>query len=118
MAGRFIAVEGGEGAGKTTQLPFIAAYLERAGYSVVLTREPGGTALGEEIRALVLQNRQTGMTAAAEALLMFAARAEHIEQVIRPALVIEAASVAASAPMVEAVRPPGPPVPVDVTATR
>ncbi len=86
MAGRFIAVEGGEGAGKTTQLPFIAACLERAGYSVVLTREPGGTALGEEIRALVLQNRQTGMTAAAEALLMFAARAEHIEQVIRPAL--------------------------------
>lgn len=86
MIGRFIAVEGGEGAGKTTQLPVIAAYLEQAGFPVVQTREPGGTVLGEEIRALVLQNRQAGMAVAAETLLMFAARAEHVERVIRPTL--------------------------------
>lgn len=86
MAGRFIALEGGEGAGKTTQLPVIAAFLEQAGYSVLATREPGGTLLGEEIRSLVLQNRQAGMAVAAETLLMFAARAEHVERVIRPAL--------------------------------
>jgi dTMP kinase len=86
MAGRFITVEGGEGAGKTTQLAFIRKYLERAGYQVVLTREPGGTALGEEIRALLLGHRHDGMTPATETLLMFAARAEHLERVIRPAL--------------------------------
>jgi dTMP kinase len=86
MAGRFITVEGGEGAGKTTQLAFIREYLERAGYQVVLTREPGGTALGEEIRALLLGHRHDGMTPATETLLMFAARAEHLKRVIRPAL--------------------------------
>jgi dTMP kinase len=86
MAGRFITVEGGEGAGKTTQLAFIREYLERAGYQVVLTREPGGTVLGEEIRALLLGHRHDGMTPATETLLMFAARAEHLKRVIRPAL--------------------------------
>jgi dTMP kinase len=86
MAGRFITVEGGEGAGKTTQLAFIREYLERAGYQVVLTREPGGTALGEEIRSLLLGHRHDGMAPATETLLMFAARAEHLERVIRPAL--------------------------------
>lgn len=86
MAGYFITVEGGEGAGKTTQLTFMRDYLERAGHRVLLTREPGGTALGEEIRTLLLSHRHDGMTLAAETLLMFAARAEHLEQVIRPAL--------------------------------
>jgi dTMP kinase len=86
MPGQFITVEGGEGAGKTTQLAFIRECLERAGRPVVLTREPGGTALGEEIRALLLGHRHDGMAAATETLLMFAARAEHLERVIRPAL--------------------------------
>ncbi|MDS4041248.1 MAG: dTMP kinase [Candidatus Competibacter sp.] len=86
MASRFITVEGGEGAGKTTQLVFIREYLERVGHRVVSTREPGGTALGEDIRSLLLGHRHDGMTPATETLLMFAARAEHLERVIRPAL--------------------------------
>ena len=84
--GRFITVEGGEGAGKTTQIAFIGDYLQRAGLSVALTREPGGTVLGEEIRALLLGHRHEGMALTTETLLMFAARAEHLERVIRPAL--------------------------------
>ena len=84
--GGFITVEGGEGAGKTTQLNGIRACLEQAGHSVLLTREPGGTALGEALRALLLAQRSEGMTAETELLLMFAARAEHLAQVIRPAL--------------------------------
>lgn len=85
-SGCFITVEGSEGAGKTTQLAFMRAYLERTGRTVTLTREPGGTALGEEIRALLLGHRHDGMALATETLLMFAARAEHLERVIRPAL--------------------------------
>ncbi len=86
MTGRFITVEGGEGAGKTTQLAFMREYLERAGQPVILTREPGGTELGEEIRTLLLGHRHDGMALSAETLLMFAARAEHLERVIRPSL--------------------------------
>ena len=86
MSGRFVTVDGGEGAGKTTQKGFMREYLERRGCRVVVTREPGGTSLGEEIRALLLGHRDGGMTLAAETLLMFAARAEHLERVIRPAL--------------------------------
>lgn len=85
-SGGFITVEGGEGAGKTTQLAFMRDYLERMGCRVTLTREPGGTMLGEEIRSLLLGHRHDGMAMAAETLLMFAARAEHLERVIRPAL--------------------------------
>lgn len=85
-SGGFITVEGGEGAGKTTQLAFMRAYLEQAGYPVVLTREPGGTPLGEDIRALLLGHRHDGMALTTETLLMFAARAEHLERVIQPAL--------------------------------
>lgn len=85
--GRFITVDGGEGAGKTTQLVFIQSYLEALGYRVILTREPGGTPLGEDIRSLLLDHRHEGMALSSEALLMFAARAEHLERVIRPALV-------------------------------
>jgi dTMP kinase len=85
-SGCFVTVEGGEGAGKTTQLAFMRAYLEQSGRRVTLTREPGGTPLGEEIRALLLGHRHDGMALATETLLMFAARAEHLERVIRPAL--------------------------------
>ncbi|NMQ18651.1 dTMP kinase [Candidatus Competibacter phosphatis] len=86
MSGRFVTVDGGEGAGKTTQMGFMREYLERRGCRVVATREPGGTSLGEEIRALLLGHRDGGMALTAETLLMFAARAEHLERVIRPAL--------------------------------
>lgn len=86
MTGRFITVEGGEGAGKTTQLAFLREALERVGHRVLLTREPGGTPLGEAIRTLLLGHRHDGMALATETLLMFAARAEHLERVIRPAL--------------------------------
>jgi dTMP kinase len=84
--GRFITVEGGEGAGKTSNLAFIREYLEVAGKQVVFTREPGGTPLGEEIRDLLLGHKHTGMADDTELLLMFAARSEHLRQKILPAL--------------------------------
>ena len=86
MNGKFITLEGIEGAGKSTQLAHLCARLTAAGKTVVRTREPGGTSLGEEIRALLLSPQHTGMTADAELLLMFAARAAHLAQVIQPAL--------------------------------
>lgn len=85
-AGRFITVEGIEGVGKSTNLQFIRGLIEESGKPLVVTREPGGTALGEEIRELLLDHRHDGMSADAELLLMFAARAEHIARVIGPAL--------------------------------
>lgn len=84
--GRFITVEGGEGAGKSTNISFIRQYLRATGKEVVVTREPGGTPLGERIRTLLLDHNQDRMSADAELLLMFAARAQHIDQVIHPAL--------------------------------
>jgi len=86
MTGRFITVEGVEGAGKTTQLDFLQQQLEQAGKRVVRTREPGGTRLGEEIRDLLLGHRDDGMDETTELLLMFAARSEHLARCIRPAL--------------------------------
>ena len=86
MIGRFITLEGGEGVGKSSNLAFIRQYLEAADKTVVVTREPGGTPLGEQVRALLLDSRFDGMSADAELLLMFAARAEHLARVIRPAL--------------------------------
>jgi dTMP kinase len=86
MKGRFITVEGGEGVGKTTNLQFIKALLEKAGKKVQVTREPGGTELGESIRKLLLNPDNKGMAADTELLLMFAARAEHLAKLIRPAL--------------------------------
>jgi dTMP kinase len=83
---RFITVEGGEGAGKTTQLVFMQHYLEEHGLSVLATREPGGTDLGEELRTLVLRSQQPAMAVDTELLLLFAARVEHLHQVIQPAL--------------------------------
>lgn len=84
--GRFITVEGGEGVGKSSNLAFIQQLLESAGKQVIFTREPGGTALGEEIRRLLLSHKHEEMAEDTELLLMFAARAEHIQRVIRPAL--------------------------------
>lgn len=81
--GRFITLEGIDGAGKSTHAGWIAAQIEARGRAVVATREPGGTALGEKLRALLLGEP---MTHDSEALLMFAARREHLETVIRPAL--------------------------------
>lgn len=86
MTGRFITIEGTEGAGKSSNIGFVQATLEAAGKTVVLTREPGGTPLGEAIRDLLLDHRGDGMAADTELLLMFAARAEHIAHRIRPAL--------------------------------
>lgn len=85
-AGRFITFEGVEGVGKSTQLARLAAHLQHRGHEVVQTREPGGTPLAERIRALVLHDRSEAMPDAAELMLMFAARAVHTENLIRPAL--------------------------------
>ncbi|BBP01114.1 dTMP kinase [Sulfuriferula nivalis] len=79
----FITLEGIDGAGKTTNLEWIAEYLRSQGLEVLVTREPGGTPLGESLRALLLNQ---AMHIDTEALLMFAARREHIAQVIQPAL--------------------------------
>ena len=84
--GRFITLEGGEGVGKTTNLALIRDLLERHGHDVLVTREPGGTPLAEEIRALLLRSRDEAMVPLTEALLMFAARAQHVETVIEPAI--------------------------------
>jgi dTMP kinase len=84
--GRFITVEGGEGAGKSSNLAFVQSLLESAGKTVLFTREPGGTPLGESIRELLLGHQHTGMADETELLLMFAARAEHIQRKILPAL--------------------------------
>lgn len=79
-------LEGIEGAGKSTQLKFIQQLLQSAEKNVIVTREPGGTLLGEQIRELLLSPRLEGMSADTELLLMFAARVEHVQQVIFPAL--------------------------------
>jgi len=84
--GLFITVEGGEGVGKSTNMSFLETHLCERGIDLVVTREPGGTALGEDVRELLLRPRPEPVTASAELLLMFAARAQHINQVIEPAL--------------------------------
>lgn len=84
--GRFITLEGGEGVGKSSNMAFISARLRQRGMTVVQTREPGGTRLGEDLRSLLLGHRHEGMADDTELLLMFAARAEHLARVIRPAL--------------------------------
>jgi dTMP kinase len=81
--GRFITLEGIDGAGKSTHVPWLAAAISARGHEVVTTREPGGTPLGEALRELVLREPMMHET---ETLLMFAARREHLERVIRPAL--------------------------------
>ncbi len=86
MKGYLISVEGSDGSGKSTQLQNIIAYLEQKNVDLVVTREPGGTALSEAIRGLLLDARYTEMTAKTEMLLYAASRAQHIEQKIIPAL--------------------------------
>ena len=83
--GKFITLEGIDGAGKSTQLAWIVELLQCAGLQAVVTREPGGTELGERLRAVLLDKSMT-MHAETEALLMFAARREHLDKVILPAL--------------------------------
>ena len=84
--GRFITFEGLDGCGKSTQLAKLAAVLTAQGLSVVMTREPGGTPTGEKIRQLLLDTKTSSLTPLAELALMFAARAQHIAEVIQPAL--------------------------------
>ena len=84
--GHFITFEGIEGTGKTTQIKRLAERLSRAGADVVVTREPGGTALGRELRALVLRPDDEPMSPIAEALLYVTDRAQHLEEIVEPAL--------------------------------
>lgn len=80
---KFITIEGGDGAGKSTFIPFIEEFLKSKGEEVILTKEPGGTPLGDHLRKFLLEHKMDTM---AETLLMFAARAQHIKDVIDPAL--------------------------------
>jgi len=84
--GFFITLEGIEGAGKSTMVNFIEDFLIKSGHDVIKTREPGGTKIGEQIREVLLKNENNNLTADAELLLMFAARAQHMSKVITPAL--------------------------------
>jgi dTMP kinase len=86
MKGLFITLEGVEGCGKTTQIVRLAEYLRGRGHEVVCTREPGGTPVAERIRALLLDPAHKEMSATAELLLYEAARAQHVDELIRPAL--------------------------------
>ena len=84
--GFFIAIEGPDGCGKSTQIKKLKAFLEEKGYEVFLTREPGGTPIGEDIRKLLLLPREEALSPLTELLLFEAARAQHVEKVLRPAL--------------------------------
>jgi dTMP kinase len=84
--GLFLTLEGSEGVGKTSNLEYIKSLLDKAGIECIVTREPGGTALGEALRDMLLGEDFKGMSDDTELMLMFAARAEHVAQVIRPAL--------------------------------
>ena len=86
LRGKFLTIEGSEGVGKSTNLAFVRDWLQAQGVDVVVTREPGGTPLAEEIRSLLLAKRAEPVDETAELLLVFAARAQHIAQVIQPAL--------------------------------
>lgn len=82
----FITLEGPEGSGKTSQLPALADYLRDAGYDVLVTREPGGTAVGDQIREILMNLQNVSIIPRTEILLFLAARAQHVDEVIRPAL--------------------------------
>lgn len=84
--GLFITIEGGEGVGKSTNIEFIKTLLKEQGIECIVTREPGGTPLAEEIREVLIANRDEKVTSETELLLMFAARAQHLHQKILPAL--------------------------------
>ncbi|MBV1909201.1 MAG: dTMP kinase [Kangiellaceae bacterium] len=82
----FLTLEGSEGVGKTTSLKFVKEYIESLGHEVLVTREPGGTPLAEELRSILLSERDEVVETNTELLLMFAARNQHVQQVIKPAL--------------------------------
>lgn len=84
--GFFISLEGGEGAGKSTQHKRIVKWISKRGSSVIETREPGGTVVSEQVRQVLLDTRNAGLTATAELLMMFAARSQLVQEVILPAL--------------------------------
>jgi dTMP kinase len=84
--GKFITFEGLDGVGKSTQLKNLAAWLRRRGIQVIVTPEPGGTAIGQKLRSVLLSSRTRGLSPAAELALMFADRAQHIDELILPAL--------------------------------
>ena len=84
--GKFLTIEGTEGVGKSTNLAFVCDWLGARGIEVIVTREPGGTPLAEEVRSLLLSKRNEAVDETAELLLVFAARAQHLAQVIKPAL--------------------------------
>jgi len=86
MRGRFVTFEGGEGAGKSTQIARAAEWLRARGVEVVLTREPGGTPRAERMRTILLERDAEPMPQSCELLLMFAARATHLENLVRPAI--------------------------------
>ena len=86
MRGKFITIEGTEGVGKTTNIEFIKRWLQAKSITFVNTREPGGTPFAEEIRELLLSNREEAVCSNAELLLMFAGRAQHLKQLIEPQL--------------------------------
>lgn len=86
MKGIFITFEGPDGSGKTTQINLLKEYLDEKGYDIVITREPGGTRISEDIREVILDKKNVGMDRITEALLYAAARAQHVSEVIKPAL--------------------------------
>ncbi|MDH3925529.1 MAG: dTMP kinase [Xanthomonadales bacterium] len=86
MQGKFITMEGGEGAGKSTMMQRVGGWLEAAGHRVVVTREPGGTDLAEKLREILLDRDNNMLSGQAELLLVFASRAQHLDELIRPAL--------------------------------
>ncbi len=86
MKGRFITVEGAEGVGKSTNISFLKDWLEAQGISCITTREPGGTEVAEAIRSILVTPHEESMAGMTELLLMFAARVQHVERTIKPAL--------------------------------
>jgi dTMP kinase len=84
--GKFITIEGLDGCGKSTQLTKLSDFLAGSGFDVLVTREPGGTEIGDRIRALLLDSATAGLSPMAEMALMFAVRAQHLQEVILPAL--------------------------------
>ena len=84
--GQFITVEGTEGVGKSTSMAFIEQWIKNSGQELIVTREPGGTVLGEKLRNVLLDAKEQSMSDDTELLLMFAARAQHLHEVIQPAL--------------------------------
>jgi dTMP kinase len=86
MRGKFITMEGGEGAGKSTMMARVARWLEHSGHEVITTREPGGTELAEKVRDILLDRENNALSGQAELLLLFAARSQHLQELIRPSL--------------------------------